>query len=296
MARSRTITPSTDCIVQILQPQRRDMKNGHSDPKASPLGSPQFGIQQNISITNEFNFGSFRLLPAQRLLLKEDKVIHLGSRAMEILIALVERPNELVSKAELMARVWPNIFVEPANLTVSISALRRALGDGRHGNRFFINIPGRGYRFVAPVTVSGITGASHPHPVDNLPANITRLIGRDDVTAELSVQLSRHRLITVTGSGGVGKTGVALGVAEKLAGEFDDGVWWVDLAPISDPDHVPGALTKALGSILGSDQPVEKLVAALRAKRMLLVLDNCAHNRIRKGDSAAAHQRNDRLR
>jgi predicted ATPase/DNA-binding winged helix-turn-helix (wHTH) protein len=278
MAASGTITPSTESVVQLPQPQHRVMKNGHDDPKLSLRGSAQIGIKQgNISITNAFNFGSFRLLPAQRLLLKDDKVVHLGSRAMEILIALVERPCELVSKTQLMARVWPNTFVEPANLTVSISALRRALGDGRDGNRFFINIPGRGYRFVAPVTVSGITGPPHPHPAHNLPANIARLIGRDDVTAELSVQLSRHRLITITGPGGVGKTVVALAVAEKLAGEFEDGVWRVDLAPISNPDRLPGALAEALGLILGSDQSVDKLIAALRDKRMLLVLDNCAH-------------------
>ena len=74
--------------------------------------------------------------------------MRLGSRALEILIVLLERPGELVSKQELMSRVWPNIFVEPANLTVHISALRRALHDGRDGNRFIINVPGRGYSFV----------------------------------------------------------------------------------------------------------------------------------------------------
>ena len=101
------------------------------------------------------SFGPFRLLPTQFLLLEGDKPVPLGSRALEILMVLVERPGELVSKQELMARVWPNIFVEPANLTVHISALRRLLRDGRDGNRFIINIPGRGYSFVASVSLSG---------------------------------------------------------------------------------------------------------------------------------------------
>jgi DNA-binding winged helix-turn-helix (wHTH) protein len=101
----------------------------------------------------EVSFGPFRLLPAQFLLLEGDKPVPLGSRAMHILSVLLERPGELVSKQELMARVWPNLFVEPANLTVHISALRRALRDGRDGSRFIINIPGRGYCFVAPVTL-----------------------------------------------------------------------------------------------------------------------------------------------
>jgi DNA-binding winged helix-turn-helix (wHTH) protein len=107
--------------------------------------------------TSEVSFGPFRLLPAQFLLLEGDKPVPLGSRALEILIVLLERPGELVSKQELMARVWPNLFVEPANLTVHISTLRRTLRDGRNGNRFIINIPGRGYCFVAPVTLGRST-------------------------------------------------------------------------------------------------------------------------------------------
>jgi DNA-binding winged helix-turn-helix (wHTH) protein len=101
----------------------------------------------------EVSFGPFRLLPTQFLLLEGDKQVPLGSRALEILIVLLERPGELVSMQELMGRVWPNIFVEHANLSVHISALRRLLRDGRDGNRFIINIPGRGYRFVASIAV-----------------------------------------------------------------------------------------------------------------------------------------------
>jgi DNA-binding winged helix-turn-helix (wHTH) protein len=103
----------------------------------------------------EVSFGPFRLLPAQFLLLEGDKPLPLGSRALGILTVLLERPGELISKQELMVRVWPNIFVVPANLTVHISALRRVLRDGRDGNRFIINIPGRGYGFVAPSARSG---------------------------------------------------------------------------------------------------------------------------------------------
>jgi DNA-binding winged helix-turn-helix (wHTH) protein len=101
------------------------------------------------------SFGPFCLLPTQFLLQEGDKPVPIGSRALEILIALLERRGELVSKQDLMARVWPKVFVEPANLTVHMSALRRALRDGRDGNRFIVNIPGRGYCFVASVDVSG---------------------------------------------------------------------------------------------------------------------------------------------
>jgi DNA-binding winged helix-turn-helix (wHTH) protein len=103
----------------------------------------------------EVSFGPFCLLPSQFLLLEGDKPVPLGSRALEILIALLERRGELVSKQDLMARVWPNLFVHHSNLAVHMSALRRALRDGRNGGRFIVNIPGRGYCFVASVDVSG---------------------------------------------------------------------------------------------------------------------------------------------
>jgi DNA-binding winged helix-turn-helix (wHTH) protein len=99
----------------------------------------------------EISFGPFRLLPAQFLLLEGNKPVPLGCRALHILIVLLERAGELVTRQELMARVWPKLFVEPANLTVHVSALRRALRDGRDGNRFIINIRGRGYCFVTPI-------------------------------------------------------------------------------------------------------------------------------------------------
>jgi DNA-binding winged helix-turn-helix (wHTH) protein len=132
---------------------RRALQNVRRAVQIPDTDQPLFGKRTNPAVPapSEIAFGSFRLLPAQFLLLEGDEPVHLGSRALEILIALLERPGELVSKQELMARVWPSIFVEPANLTVHMSALRRTLRDGRDGNRFIINVPGRGYSFVASV-------------------------------------------------------------------------------------------------------------------------------------------------
>ena len=125
--------------------QRRDMESAFFEKRTeSPDVSP-----------TKVSFGPFSLLPKQFLLLEGDKPVPLGSRALEILIALLERRGELVSKQDLTARVWPNLFVDPSNLTVHMSALRRALRDGHDGNRFIINIKGRGYRFVASVELSG---------------------------------------------------------------------------------------------------------------------------------------------
>src|SRR5271169_5615673 len=96
-------------------------------------------------------FGPFRLLSAQRILLEGDKPVRLGSRAFDILAALVERAGEVVGKEQLIARAWPKTYVEEANLKIQVSALRRALGDGQDGNRYVITVPGQGYNFVAPV-------------------------------------------------------------------------------------------------------------------------------------------------
>ena len=228
------------------------------------------------------SFGSFRLLATQRLLLEGDRPVRLGSRALDILIALVTRAGELVGKRELMRIVWPDAVVADTNLTVHVSALRRALGDGQAGNRYILNIPGRGYRFVAPVTLAEEPRPPTPRlapPVrpHNLPAQLTRLIGRDEVVSNLLQQLSMQRLITIVGPGGIGKTAVALDLAARLIGAYEHGVWLIDLAPIADPRLVSTTLASVLGAELRSDDPLPGLIAAVRDKQMLLMLDNCEH-------------------
>ena len=228
----------------------------------------------------------------QRLLLQDNQPVHLGSRALDILIALLERPGDLVGKDELMARVWPRTFVEPANLTVYITALRRALGDGRDGNRFLINIPGRGYRFVAPVTVSGqfkpsLPATSAAGQCHNLPARVTRLIGRRDIVVRLSALITHHRSLTVVGPGGIGKSAVALAVAREAATSYRDGTWWIDLAR-ENPQHVAGAIASVLGPEADLEKSPTNLVTALRDKEMLLVLDTCEHAVVAVADLVAA--------
>src|SRR3954451_6485079 len=125
------------------------------------------------------SFGPFRLLAAQGLLLEADTPVRLGSRALDILAALVERAGEVVGKEELTARAWPETFVEEANLKIQISALRRALGDGQDGNRYVITVVGRGYNFVAPVRIDEPSRTLPPSiapsaTVHNLPLAVTR--------------------------------------------------------------------------------------------------------------------------
>src|SRR6202795_4984793 len=134
------------------------------------------------------SFGPFRLLAAQRLLLEGDNPVRLGSRAFDILAALVERAGEVVGKQELIARAWPKTLVEEANLKIQVSALRRALGDGQGGHRYVVTVPGRGYNFVAPVRDEEPARASPPPAIapagaHNLPFAVTRMIGREEVVA-----------------------------------------------------------------------------------------------------------------
>lgn len=246
-------------------------------------------------------FGRFEVLPAQRQLLVEGKPAVLGARAFDLLLCLVEHRDRLVGKDELMARVWPGVVVEENNLTVQVSALRKVLGAAA-----IATLPGRGYRFtlvmppeslpselpaVGPSTkanpapaLSALDTSAAPH---NLPAERSSFIGREQETAAVRGAIMGHRLVTLTGIGGSGKTRLALHVgALELAaepGRFPDGVFFVDLAPVADPNLVAQTLATACGLTPG-DSPagisrsfIERLVSALAPRRCLLLLDNCEH-------------------
>jgi DNA-binding winged helix-turn-helix (wHTH) protein len=228
-----------------------------------------------------FVFGSFRLVPAQRMLLDDGKPLRLGSRALEILVALVERAGETIRKDELIARTWPDTVVEENALRVHVAALRKALGDGRAGNRYIANIPGRGYSFVMPVgreRKPPTTSPPHGEPIgNNLPTPLTRIIGRDDIVAVLAEQLTQRRFLTIAGPGGIGKTTVAIAVAEAARASYPDGIWFVGLSSLPDPHLVPSALSGALGISLSGANPVSGSIAWLRDKYALIVLDSCEH-------------------
>ena len=228
-----------------------------------------------------FAFGAFRLIPAQRMLLEDGKPTRLGARALDILITLVESAGGTIRKDELIARAWPDTVVDEGALRVHVAALRKALGDGRAGKRYIANNPGRGYAFVAPVTRE----RQHPAPVtpdevppaNNLPVPLTRIVGRDDIIAALATQLARRRLLTIVGPGGIGKTTVGVAVAGAVSPSYRDGVWFVGLASLPDPELVPSALSTVLGISQSGASPVSRLTAWLRDKQTLIVLDSCEH-------------------
>ena len=228
-----------------------------------------------------FAFGSFRLAPARHILLEDGKPLRVGSRAFDILAALVEHAGQTVSREELTARAWPGTIVEENALRVHVVALRRALRDGHAGKRYIVNNPGRGYVFVAPVTrdsaLSTTAAPAEKPEAGNLPALSTRIVGRDGVIARLAQQLARCRFLTIVGPGGIGKTTVAVAIADRVRGSYKDGTWFVGLGSLSDPNLVLSGLCALLGiTSLGAD-PLSGLTAWLRDKHILIVLDCCEH-------------------
>ncbi|MBC3272839.1 helix-turn-helix transcriptional regulator [Pseudomonas sp. SWRI81] len=223
-------------------------------------------------------FGPYRIHPGQRLLLEGQQPLRLGRRAMDILLILLAHAGEVVSKQQLMAGVWPDSVVEDINLRVHMAALRKALGDGQNGQRYIVTVAQRGYSFVAPIVLDNIEQkpavavARH-----NLPLRRTRMIGRQAVVDHLIAQLPRQRCITLVGPGGIGKTTVALRVAEQLLGHYRDGIRLVDLAPIADPGLIGSHLATLLDLSAPDGDAQACLVNGLRERQMLLVIDNCEH-------------------
>ena len=230
-------------------------------------------------------FGSFELDPDARTLRENGNPVALGMRALDLLATLASRPGELVTKHEILTRVWPGLVVEENNIQVHVSTLRKLLGA-----RALSTIPGRGYRFDAPVASGAATSAepvsaalSGPR-VDarsNLPAGAPPLFGRDDEIAAVGELVRQRNVVTVVGAGGIGKTRVAKAVAmdaRDMHDAFPDGVWWVELATISDGSLVAACVAGALGMSLPPDRDAGIGLAQLVARRkMLVALDNCEH-------------------
>lgn len=249
----------------------------------SEVRQKEQGVSQPSIISSEQAawFGPYQVYPQKRLVLEAERPLRLGSRALDILLVLLENAGKVVSKEQLIASVWPGSVVEEINLRVHISALRKALGDGQAGQRYIVTVPQRGYSLVAPISWRPLE-----HRLDsgqelaaqhNLPTRLTRLIGRDAVVNGLVRQLRQKRLITLVGPGGIGKTTVALRVAELLLGHYPQGMRLLDLAALSDPAMVPATLAAALNLPLGGGEPLDELADYLRDRKMLLVLDNCEH-------------------
>lgn len=211
-------------------------------------------------------FPPFRLDPPNQTLFRGEQELRLRPKSFAVLQYLAERPGRLVTKDELLDAVWPDTCVSDAVLKVCVREIRESLGDDQKNPRFIETAHRSGYRFIAEIRTS------------NLPAQLTSFIGREREIVEVRRLLLNTRLLTLTGAGGSGKTRLALEVADELTDEIEGGVWWVELASLSDPALVLQAVVASLGA---REEPgrtlTETLLAHLRNEKSLLILDNCEH-------------------
>jgi predicted ATPase/DNA-binding winged helix-turn-helix (wHTH) protein len=242
-----------------------------------------------------YALGECEIDVGRRELRVQGATVPIGGRAFEIIEVLAQSAGHLVTKNELIDRIWPGAIVSDNTLHVHISAVRKALGSDR---AMLKTESGRGYRLlgdwsirhhrpteasVIPFPHSGGTVALPPSqpateaPASNLPSLVTRLIGRSAALPLIRELLSAYRVVTLTGPGGIGKTTLALHVAQGLRADFDDGSWFVELASLSNPDLVPSAVAAVLGLRLGDIISSGSVARAIGAARLLLLLDNCEH-------------------
>ena len=237
--------------------------------------------------------GRYELQPQQRRVLVDGKPASLSARAFDLLLELAKRPGDLRSKNELIEAVWPGLMVEDGKLAKQIAALRNVLGAD-----VIITIPGRGYRFTAPIeggrsaapaalrvpaplaatrsstTLPVAAAPEAPKLQNNLPATLTPLLGRAEDLAALRELIDQHRLVSIIGAGGMGKTTVAQHLTASRQGSYRHGVCWVELATIANAEALPATIGRAIGVHIGDGEPLAGLCDALRPLTMLVALDN----------------------
>lgn len=242
-------------------------------------------------VANTFRFGDFEIDVMAYELRCRKRSVPIERRPMDLLLLLVERRGQLVSRREIGDRLWgQEVFVEvEGGINTVVWKLRAALGDTSECPTFVQTVPGRGYRFIAAVemvaslsphpSTSSASRESPPDPRrDNLPAELTSFIGRRKELCELPAMVRSSRLVTLTGAGGVGKTRLALRLASDMVQEFHGGVWMVDLASLSDPELIAQTIATALGLREGPQRSArDALLDSLRQRETLILLDNCEH-------------------
>ena len=203
------------------------------------------------------------------MLRRDGVAVSLGSRALDILTYLAERPGTVIGKKELIDHVWSGVTVEEGSLRVHISAIRKALGDGRFGNRYIANVQGKGYSFVGAIVSHEDGAVSDSEKLlyrGNLPARLPRMIGRDQLVTEVKDRLREDRFVTLLGPGGIGKTTVAIATGHALAAEFNEEVYFVDLGSLTDQRSVAGAIGKSLGVTPRSSDACRDVINLVRSK------------------------------
>lgn len=224
----------------------------------------------------DLQFAGYELKLRERQLIGPGGSVDLSSRSFDILVALLARPNEMIGKSDLFDAAWPGVVVEENTLQVHVSSLRKLLGPG-----YIATVHGRGYKYVGPMPQSVVAetmDSVRPSEKGNVPDYRPECIAREEELASLAAFLGKHRITSIVGPGGVGKTTLAIEAVARQTGLFNGGVWIVDLAPVGDPAHVASTIGQTLGMLTRKSTSIEnELAEYLRAEELLLVLDNCEH-------------------
>ena len=218
-----------------------------------------------------FQFGEFQLDDERYTLTGSSGPVHVEPQEFELLRHLIANRERVVSKQELFDAIWGHRFVSESALTSRLKTARRAVGDDGKAQRIIKTIHARGYQFVADVrTDEGRVRRALPR-LRNAP------IGRDGDIAALIERVGDAALVTITGSGGMGKTTAALAVADRLQSTYADGVVFVDLASVSRHSDVTRAVADAAGIEGAAAETIEGVADHLAVRPVLLLLDNCEH-------------------
>ncbi|PTQ10347.1 transcriptional regulator [Sphingomonas oleivorans] len=246
---------------------------------------------ENQPVRERLTFGPFSLSPSERLLTKDGEPLDIGGRSFDLLVVLTEQPGRVLSKRELLKRVWPDVVVEDGSLRFHMAGLRKLLGEGADGARYIATQVGVGYAFVASIERQGLPGlAPVPAPMIaeeaapraaasslNIPARLPHLIGRESDVQLLQARVVDTPLFTIVGSAGVGKTSLAIEIGHNLASTFDGQVAFVDFSMLENPTLVPSMIAGAMGIPVHSDDPLAVILGHVRDRSFLLLLDNCEH-------------------
>jgi predicted ATPase/DNA-binding winged helix-turn-helix (wHTH) protein len=219
--------------------------------------------------------GKLQVNVEQRQVTQNGLPLRLGSRAFDVLELLIDASGSLVSKDEIMSRVWPDTVVEENNLQVQIAVLRKALGEDRGLIR---TIPGRGYQLVGSRLRSVAPEAAPPHDaLRELPAQ-RELFGREAAVDDIGAMLGKSPVLTLVGAGGIGKTSLAIRVAREYGHRYAGGVRYIELAPVGEPEKVVSAVARACGlPFTGAAASTACLAEELARQQCLVIFDNAEH-------------------
>ena len=208
--------------------------------------------------------------------------IRVEPQVFDVLAYLVQHRGAVVRKEELLDAIWGDRFVSESALTTRIKAARQAVGDDGSQQSIIRTVHGKGYEFVATVEEveeprTGIA-LSPVAAGASVGVRVQPLIGRDALLAQLAEVIVDHRLVTLIGPGGVGKTSLAMELARTVSGQFEDGVHVVEFVGVVDQDATAAALATAIDVNLRKSSSIDDaIVDLLRPRHSLLVLDNCEH-------------------